>query len=81
MLYEVITGLRPKVKKLFGRLAYAVSALESLWTYPSTKLEVTLPDGTLRSGFGVVASNARCYGGRYVITPQASLFSDTLELS
>lgn len=75
-----VAGLRPNVKKRFGRLAYAVSALEALWSHSAKTLEVSLPDGTCHSGFGVVVSNARCYGGRYVITPNASLFSDTLEV-
>jgi len=75
-----VAGLRPEVKKRCGRLAYAVSALEALWSHAGEPVEITLPDGICRRGFGVVASNARCYGGRYVITPAASLFSDTLEL-
>lgn len=62
------------------RLADAVSALEALLAHRPPGIGLTLPDGTRRNGFGVVASNARCYGGRYVITPNASLFSDRLEL-
>jgi len=75
-----VASLRPGLKRRLGRLAYAVSACEALWTHAPQPVEVTLPDGICRRGFGLVASNARCYGGRYVITPQASLFSDRLEL-
>jgi YegS/Rv2252/BmrU family lipid kinase len=71
---------RPAVKRRFGRLAYALSAVEALLEHPPGAVDILLPDGRRRSGFGVVVSNARCYGGRYVITPQASLFSDRLEL-
>lgn len=75
-----VAGLRPELKRRCGRLAYAVSALEALLAHRPPGIGLTLPDGTRRDGFGVVASNARCYGGRYVITPNASLFSDRLEL-
>lgn len=75
-----VAGLRPGVKKRFGRLAYAISALEAFCSHPAAPLEIVLADGTRRSGFGMVASNARCYGGRYVITPQASLFSRQLDI-
>lgn len=68
------------VKRRFGRLAYALSAAEALLAQPPNTVEIHLPDGRRRSGSGVVVSNARCYGGRYVITPQASLLSDRLEL-
>lgn len=75
-----VARLRPALKRRLGRLAYAVSALEALWLSPPQPLELILADGTCRRGFGVVASNARCYGGRYLITPGASLSSDRLEL-
>lgn len=75
-----VARLRPAVKRRFGRMAYVLSAVEALLARPPGTVEVLLPDGRRRSGFGVVVSNARCYGGRYVITPQASVVSDRLEL-
>jgi len=75
-----VARLRPVVKRRFGRLAYALSAVEALLAQPPGRVELHLPDGSRRSGFGVVAGNGRYYGGRYVITPQASLFSERLEL-
>jgi diacylglycerol kinase family enzyme len=75
-----VARLRPAVKRRFGRLAYVLSAVEALLAQPPGGVELQLPDGSRRSGFGVVAGNGRCYGGRYVITPQASLFSERLEL-
>lgn len=77
---EAVRRLRPALKRRFGRLAYLVSAAEALLVHPSAGVTITLPDGSCRSGFGVVVSNARCYGGRYVITPRASLASDQLEV-
>lgn len=75
-----VARLRPAVKRRFGRLAYVLSAVEALLAQPPNTVEIRLPDGRRRNGSGVVVSNARCYGGRYVITPQASLLSDRLEL-
>ena len=75
-----VARLRPSLKHWLGRLAYAVGAAETLLAESPAAVTITLADGSQRSGFGVVVSNARCYGGRFVITPQASLFSSRLEL-
>jgi len=75
-----VAHVRPGLKKLFGRLAYAVSAVEMLLFRPSPVLELQLPDGRSLKGFGVVVSNCRYYGGRYVVTPAASMFKESLEV-
>jgi YegS/Rv2252/BmrU family lipid kinase len=77
---EAVARLRPALKRRLGRLAYAVSAVEALLAQAPAAVTMTLPDGSCRHGFGVVASNARCYGGRHVITPRASLGGDRLEV-
>lgn len=75
-----VARLRPAVKRRIGRLAYGVSAAEALLAQAPAPLQLTLADGSCHAGFGVVVSNARCYGGRYVVTPRASLFSPRLEV-
>lgn len=77
---KAVAHVRPGLKRLVGRLAYAVSALEVLLLHPPAPLELVLPDGSCSAGFGVVVSNCRYYGGRYVVTPQASMFRDDLEV-
>ncbi len=77
---EAVARLRPWVKKVFGRAAYGVSAIEALLRRSPPSLELLLPDGQRLKGYGVVISNCRFYGGRYQVTPKASMFSDTLEL-
>lgn len=77
---EAVARLRPAVKRRLGRLAYGVAAGEALLARAPAPLSITLPDGSRHEGYGVVVSNARCYGGRYVITPQASLTSPRLEV-
>jgi YegS/Rv2252/BmrU family lipid kinase len=77
---EAVTRLHPALKRRLGRLAYAVSAVEALLARPPAPVTIILADGSRHSGFGVVVSNARCYGGRYMITPRASLLSPRLEV-
>lgn len=77
---EAVCRLRPGLKKVFGRMAYGISALEALLVRTPTKLEVSFADGTKETGFGVIASNCRYYGGRFVVTPNASIFNDSLEV-
>lgn len=77
---EAVAHVRSGLKRLVGRLAYAVSALEVLLLRPPAQLELVLPDGSCHAGFGVVVSNCRYYGGRYVVTPKASFFRDDLEV-
>jgi diacylglycerol kinase (ATP) len=77
---EAVAHVRPGFKRIFGRLAYAVSALEILLLRPLAPLQLILSDGSEHAGFGVVVSNCRYYGGRYVVTPEASLFRDDLHV-
>lgn len=77
---DAVARLRPRVKRWFGRLAYGLSAAEALLAGGPAPLSVTLADGRRREGYGLVVSNCRFYGGRYVVTPQASMFSDSLEV-
>jgi diacylglycerol kinase family enzyme len=77
---EAIAHVRPGLKRLVGRLAYAVSALEVLLLRSPAPLELVLPDGSCHAGFGVVVSNCRYYGGRYVVTPEASMLRNNLEV-
>jgi YegS/Rv2252/BmrU family lipid kinase len=77
---EAVARLRPGVKRIFGRLAYAVSALEALLLQKPAPLQLVLPDGSCHAGFGVVVSNCRYYGGHYVVNRGASMFRDDLEV-
>lgn len=77
---EAVARVRPAVKRSIGRLAYGVSAMESLLTKAPAPVQLVLTDGSRHEGFGVVVSNARHYGGHYVVTPKASLDSAQLEV-
>ena len=75
-----VAAVRPGLKQRLGRLAYAVSAAEALLFRPTPALQLHLPDGRNLNGFGAVVSNCRYYGGAYVVTPDASMFREDLEV-
>jgi len=75
-----VAKLRPAVKRRLGRLAYAVSAVEALLANAPRPVQIRLGDGSTHEGFGVVVSNTRYYGGRYVVTPRAGVDSPQLEV-
>jgi diacylglycerol kinase family enzyme len=75
-----VARLRPAVKRRLGRLAYGLSAMEALWAKAPAPLQVTLADGSRHDGFGVIISNARHYGGRFIVNPKASIDAPHLEL-
>jgi diacylglycerol kinase (ATP) len=77
---EAVAHVRTGLKKRIGRLAYAVSGLEVLLRKAPAPLELVTGEGKRHRGFGVVVSNCRFYGGRYVVTPRASMFHDDLEV-
>ena len=67
-------------KRQAGKLAYFTSALTALRKVPLTGFEVSGDDGLVRSTCQVVAGNARFYGGRFSLTPTASLFAERLDV-
>jgi len=77
---EAVAQVRTGLKKRIGRLAYAVSALEVWLRKSPAPLHLVAADGLHHKGFGVVVSNCRYYGGRYVVTPKASMFNKDLEV-
>jgi YegS/Rv2252/BmrU family lipid kinase len=68
------------LKRRTGKLAYAVSALLTLLSMPLSVFEVVGDDGTVRRACQVVAGNGRLYGGRFSLTPAASLLAERLDV-
>ncbi|MGW8312959.1 MAG: diacylglycerol/lipid kinase family protein [Desulfuromonadales bacterium] len=77
---EVVAAVRGGLKRLIGRLAYAVSALETLLRREPVPLELITHEGKRLTGYGAVVSNCRYYGGRYMVTPGASMLRNDLEV-
>lgn len=65
---EVVHGVPLTLKRRLGKLAYVITALRIGLTRKSTTLKIEL-DGAAIEGKFAVASNARHYGGPFVICP------------
>jgi len=70
---EVVHQVDLRLKRYLGKLAYAVSALRIFFGPPLPTINLTLEDGSRLQGHGVVIGNGRFYGGRFSLTPGASL--------
>ncbi|WP_306140986.1 diacylglycerol kinase family protein [Roseibium sp. MMSF_3412] len=65
---EVVHAVPLALKRKLGKLAYVITALKIAFKRKATKLNILL-DGETLSGKFAVASNARHYGGPFVICP------------
>lgn len=67
---DTVRTVDPRMKRRFGRLAFAWAILVCLFRYRERPLTVTI-DGTEFHAATVIASKGRCYAGPYVIVPDA----------
>jgi len=74
----VVAGVSQHLKRLLGKGAYLVAALQQLVSRPPRLFEVRCA-GEPRQAAGVLLANARCYGGRFTLTRRANLESPDLE--
>jgi diacylglycerol kinase (ATP) len=74
---RVIARLKSATKVRFGKMAYVSPVLQTL-AGELDPLDVTI-DGVHRSSSWVVVTNARHYGGHFVIAPTASLAKPGLQ--
>ncbi len=76
----VVRAVDLGLKRWLGKGAYLVSTWQC-WLAPDRR-PLTLIDeyGVSHQGYGAIISKARCYGGRFTLTPKASLFRDSLEV-
>ncbi len=77
---ETVFRVSTRLKRWAGKFAYLASALAVLAKRPFAPLEVQTEEGRILRGYNLVIGNARLYGGRFTLTPQASLFEDSLEV-
>lgn len=76
---EVVRRVDLRLKRRLGKLAYVVSALRVFFGPPFPGIEVECADGIRLTGYTVVIGNGRLYGGRFSLTPGASLTDDVFE--
>ncbi|MDA2923577.1 diacylglycerol kinase family lipid kinase [Acidobacteria bacterium AH-259-L09] len=76
---DVIARVNERMKRAWGIGAYWVATATSLLKYPLRPFELNL-DGEACQGTFAVVGNARGYGGQLLITPQASLYENCLDI-
>ncbi len=76
---DAVFRVSSRLKRRTGKFAYLVSAVSALLAGPFAPIEVQTEDGTRLTGYNLVVGNGRFYGGKFSITPGASLHDDTLE--
>lgn len=77
---EVVRRLDLRLKRLLGKLAYGISAFQVFFGAPFPTIEVECADGSRLTGHTIVIGNGRLYGGRFSLTPDASLTDDVFEV-
>jgi YegS/Rv2252/BmrU family lipid kinase len=69
---RVVAGIDLRTKRLLGKGAYLLEGLCQMCRQKPPPLQVTV-DGRTYEAASVVVSNARFYGGRYLLAPDARL--------
>lgn len=69
---RVVAGIDLRVKRLLGKGAYVLEGLRQMCLKKPPPLRVTV-DGQAYEAASVIVSNARFYGGRYLLAPDACL--------
>lgn len=77
---EVVRRLDLRLKRLLGKLAYGISAFQVFFGAPFPTIEVECADGSRLTGHTIVIGNGRLYGGRFSLTPDASLTDEFFEV-
>jgi len=75
VVWQVGTG----AKKIFGKLAYLIAGITSLFTYPYPPITFEIGEKRLTGTTGIMAK-ARTYAGPFTIAPAADLEKPTLVL-
>jgi YegS/Rv2252/BmrU family lipid kinase len=76
---QVVAAVTPKLKKMFGKLAYVWKTLIGFRRYSRTLYRIDI-DGAEHRAASAVIANGRLYGGRYSFAPEARLDSPLLHV-
>jgi YegS/Rv2252/BmrU family lipid kinase len=69
---RVVDGIDLRVKRLIGKGAYVLEGFRQMCLKKPPLMRVTV-DGKTHEAASVIVSNARFYGGRYLLAPEARL--------
>lgn len=70
---DAVKNMNPFLKERLGRGAYILSGLGAVLRYDPPLIDVKTGVGS-RQGYAVIVGNGSCYGGKFHVTPDASLF-------
>jgi YegS/Rv2252/BmrU family lipid kinase len=76
---RIVEAMSARLKGRLGRLAFVLEAVRQLRRYDFAPIRFQSDEGEWDAPFGVV-SNTRCYGGGYVMAPDAALDEPLLDL-
>lgn len=74
---EVVAGIRPSLKRRFGKAAYGIEAVRALLRSAPRSYEVEI-DGVAHRAASVIVAKGHFYGGRFVVAPEARLGDPSL---
>jgi YegS/Rv2252/BmrU family lipid kinase len=77
---DVVYRVSGRLKRWIGKFAYLASGLRRLAGPPPAPIEVVREDGSTVCGYHVILGNGRLYGGRFSLTPDASLAEEALDV-
>ena len=77
---DVVYRVSGRLKRWTGKFAYLASGLRRLAGPLSAPIEVVREDGSTVCGYHVILGNGRLYGGRFSVTPDASLAEEALDV-
>lgn len=77
---EVVARVSLRLKRRIGKWAYLLSGLAVLLRSAADTVEIVDEQGRHYRGCSAIIGNGRYYGGRFSITPGASLQDDTLHV-
>jgi YegS/Rv2252/BmrU family lipid kinase len=76
----IVQGVREREKRVVGKGAYLLSAARLLYKWERERLEVTA-GGRRIECHSVIVSNAARYGGGFILTPGADLFTPEFQVT
>lgn len=75
----VVRDVDLNLKRRFGKGAYLASAWLGWLRLQEMPVQIIAEGGEVHHGYGAIISNARSYGGKFTLTPGASLSADCLD--
>jgi len=65
---------------MWGKMAYIFTGMRVISKYTHSPLQIKIDQGKTIKGYSAVIGKAHYYGGRFSVTPHASIMDDSLDL-